>query len=544
MDRFGMDLGTTNSALCFYNDKIKAYEFLKIGNQTRDFFPTVIAYDKKNYEKRFVGEEAKEKQFGTKYDVYSLFKLSLGEGAHERNGREKTPYEVTRDFLKAVIDQFHDYIGCKDLNNLVLTVPDVWKNEDKNRVAADNLMRIFEELGLEAEEQAVLESEPVSAVAYYCRQICEKPYNGYVIVIDYGGGTLDLTLCKVEDGENITVLRRCGDGGTNAMGCAGVAFDTALTRRLIENNKESLDCKEGTNRFFRLRNAVENAKIAAAAETRDVLIQYYSNYGCVDGTAFDVIFEDKDGECREYSVMASDIDMIFEQVNAAALKQALKTVKTYCSELDINLHDQNQMRILMVGGFSNLYCVEAACREAFSTDVNVGSDKRFDEKMRRAGRPSTAIAHGAGIIAAGAAKIDYYCQSDVGFFYYDIFEEKELPMAVICRDTPVKEYKEPKFAQGLYTFRDYNQNLQVRLFFDDGMGIVPVTMDESFRDLFGEAYEEDGVYQIGFSMGKHRIPMIHVRDQKGRENCISLSKVLSRIALRNVDAFKTQEEKA
>lgn len=543
MDRFGMDLGTTNSALCYYNKEKKGYEFLEIGGQGRAFFPTVIAYHKDDDKKRLIGEEAKKLQFSKKYDVYSLFKLALGEDAHERKGRAKSPYEVTRDFLQEAIDFFCRKTGCKELNNLVLTVPDVWKNEDKNRLAADNLMKIFEEIGLEADEQAVLESEPVSAVAYYCRQVCEASYDGYVIVIDYGGGTLDLSLCKVENGKKISVLRRCGDGGTDVIGCAGVAFDTALTRRLIKNyGLDETSYAVGTKRFVKLRDAVESAKIGASDNTCLALKEYYGQYCLTDpAPAFDVILRRDDEDDEEYTITDADIVDVFEQVNAPALKRALEHMKEHCAELNIDLHDQQHMRILMVGGFSNLYCVEAVCRDAFATAVTK-EDTRFDERMRLYGRCSTAISHGAAIIAAGAAKIDYYCQSDIGFFYYDIFEEKEMPMTVIRRDTPVRDYKQPQYAEGLYTFRDYAQNLQVRLFFDEGKGIIPVTMDESFRELFGESFDEDDVYQIGFSMGKHRIPMIHVRNQNGQENSISLSRVLSRIALQMVPGSQKQEE--
>lgn len=535
-DRFGMDLGTTNSAVGYYDEEHKAYTFLKIGNQTRDFFPTMIAYEKGNDRNRLIGEDARKYRFSKKYDVYELFKLSLGEDAHEKTGRDKSPYEAARDFLGEVLKTF----GCENLNNLVLTVPDVWKNEERNKVAVDNLMQIFEELGLDAQEQAALESEPVSAVAYYCRQVCQGSYSGYVIVIDYGGGTLDLTLCKVEEGRNIIVLRRCGDGGTRALGCAGVTFDTALTRRLVERNGLE-GCGEGTNRFAKLRLALENAKIGATEQTRNALKAYYEAYGFEDSTAFLVTVPSAGEDDEEYEVMASDVAEVFEQVNAPALGQALETMKGYCRELDIDLHSQKSMRILMVGGFSNLYCVEAACREHFASDVNA-EDVRFDERMRRAGRPSTAIAEGAAVIAAGAAKVDYLCQSDVGFFYYDVQEEKEKPMAIIRRNTPVRDYKQPQYAEDWFDFRYDAQDVRVRLFFDDGRGIVPVTMEESFRELCGGSIEADNAYQIGFSMGRHRIPIIHVRDKEGRENSVSLNRVLSRIALRKVSKTEQQEE--
>lgn len=549
MDRFGMDLGTTNSALCYYNEERKAYEFLKIGDQTRDFFPTMIAYSKADDSIRHVGEMARQFQFSKKYDVYSLFKLSLGADAHDRGGRNKSPYEAARDFLQEVIGHFKKRTGCSHLNNLVLTVPDVWKNEDKNKEAVDNLMQIFEELDLEAGEQAALESEPVSAVAYYCRQVCSEPYNGYVIVIDYGGGTLDLTLCRVEDGKNIAVLRRCGDGGTGAMGCAGVAFDTALTRRLVEKNElDEADYAPGSTRFARLRNALENVKISSTDRTYDALKRYYeaydpfSNESFDDSIAFEVPLPGSDDE-EELEVMASDIAEVFAQVNGPALDKALAAMKDHCRDLNIDLNSQKEMRILMVGGFSNLYCVEAKCREAFGSLAGA-QDQRFDEKMRQGGRCSTAIAHGAGIIAAGAAKIDYYCQSDVGFFYYDVYDQQEKTMAIIKRDTPVRNYRQPLYTEELFEFRYDAQNTQIRLFFDDGRGIVPVVLDETFRELCADTYTQDNAYQIGFSMGRHRIPMIHVRDRQGRENSLSLNRVLSRIALRKISDNKKQEENA
>lgn len=548
-DRFGMDLGTINSAVCFYNDGRKAYEFLKIGNQTRDFFPTVIAYEKGSSGNRYIGEQAQKFRFSKKYDVYDLFKLSLGENAHRKNGREKSPYEVTRDFLGEVIREFSEHNGCTQLNNLVVTIPEVWKNEDRNKIAVDNLMQIFEELGLE-EDRTALESEPVSAVAYYCRQVCEGPYNGHVIVIDYGGGTLDLTLCSVEGGKNITVLRRCGDGGSDAMGCAGVAFDTALTKRLVEKNGLS-GYDEGTNRFAKLRIAVENAKISSTEQTRKALKAYYAAYDPYtresfdDNAAFLVVVPSADEDDEEFEVMASDVAEVFDQVNAPALKEALETIKGYCAQLNLDYHSQETMRILMVGGFSNLYCVEAICRDVFASLVSA-SDRRFDEKMRQEGRPSIAISHGAGIIAAGAAKIDYTCQCDVGFVYYDSGDyfdtekERMVFQRVIRRNTPVRDYKNPVYDDAWYTLLYGTEEVQLSLFFDDGSGVVPVTMKESFRELLGDMLHKGNTYQIGFSMGRHQIPMLHVRDRQGRENSVSLHKVISRVALRRVS--EKQEE--
>lgn len=65
MDRFGMDLGATNSAVCYDNEERKAHEFLKNGNQSRNCFPIIIAY-KKDDGTCCIGEAAQKYRFGQK----------------------------------------------------------------------------------------------------------------------------------------------------------------------------------------------------------------------------------------------------------------------------------------------------------------------------------------------------------------------------------------------------------------------------------------------------------------------------------------------
>ena len=102
MDKIGLDFGTTNSIVCRYDPKNESMNFLHFGAGKLDFFPTAIAY-RENGDKRFIGAAAGQYRFSSGYDFYENFKLSLGRNAEQKNGRKRSPKEVTEDFLREVI---------------------------------------------------------------------------------------------------------------------------------------------------------------------------------------------------------------------------------------------------------------------------------------------------------------------------------------------------------------------------------------------------------------------------------------------------------
>jgi len=532
-ERIGLDFGTTNSAFCYYDPVRRAFRFLQFNGQTLEFFPTMIAY-RKSDGARYIGEAAKRYRFSSSFDFYEHFKLYLGRNAEETSGRERSPLQVTQDFLEEVLKKFNEQTGIVP-ESLVMTVPDIWKNEEQNRCAVDNLTHLYAALGYE-EEQAAFESEPVSAAVYYCMEICGGEYRGELAVVDYGGGTLDLTLCRVdeEDGRvRITVLARCGVGGEG--GCAGAAFDQALTERLVK--KYGLDPTQyapDAPLFVALRDSLEAAKIASTTATRTALYNYYLSYDPLTG---DLYGDDPQAFLtpgilpgEDYEVNASDIAETFERVNAPALNEALARLLEQCREQGVNTQSQERFRVLMVGGFSNLYCVESKVRDAFASADGI-QDLRFDNGMRLEDR-STAIAHGAAIAASEMVGLVYLCENDVGFYYYDPCTESEEAPVLIERGKPVLEFREPRYFDYLLEVNPQGRTCAIRLFFDDGRGKVPVRMDETLLELCPNLDVPENTYQIGLSMGKHRIPMIHIRDRSGAERRESLNKLVERISLR------------
>ena len=167
---------------------------------TNENIHTVIAYSKAG--DISIGNVAKSDLTKQSMDAYENFKLLLGRSFNERiKGRNKTPSEVTRDYIRELLKLFESkYRKSKKIEYIVMTVPEIWTNEKNNRITRDNLQDIFESLGY---YDVQLVSEPAAATAYFCHahKLDTKinpggsDFNGDLLVIDYGGGTLDVTLC-------------------------------------------------------------------------------------------------------------------------------------------------------------------------------------------------------------------------------------------------------------------------------------------------------------------------------------------------------------
>lgn len=527
----GLDLGTTYSALCIYDSSKKNVDYFKFDGCALEFFPTIIAYRKNNDNVRYIGQAARRFSFSPDYDVYDNFKLALGTSADDSGDRIKTPRQVTQDFIEEVLKKFEENQG-QPINVLVQTVPDTWKNEPHHFTATDHLTEIYRALGMYVdEEQVSFESEPVSAAAFYLNEICQGDYEGAIMVIDYGGGTLDLTLCRAEANGSISVLYSCGNSGENAQGCAGNAFDRAVVQRLIDRYKLQPNVYEPDGRPFKsLCGAFEDAKIASTGPTRIALEDYYASNGFNDQEAFSVILPPT---YEQYSVLASDIAKAFHEVNQQALEEAVQAMQQHCEAVDIDIKDINHFRVLLVGGFSNLYCVESCVRTLFGSVAGI-NDVRFDERLNRQSR-STAIAHGASLIAADVTPVEYVSPYEIGYRAVSATSGELKNFSLIQRGQPVKEYVEPRFLAGKILIRDDRIKAALPLYFDYGRGPVNVSMDEGFLSLCPNPQMKDNEYRIGASIDRHRIPQLHIRDKTGEENVVSLLKILERIVIQFVE---------
>src|SRR5690606_8584876 len=114
-----------------------------------------------------------------------------------------------------------------NIDGIVVSVPQAWMTRQPNHQGRPKLEKIIKEkLGL---PMIQLISEPVAAAAYYSHWYNNEyktPFQGNILVCDMGGGTFDVTLCKLDENK-VEVLGNDGNGIAE-LGKAGVYFDTKL----------------------------------------------------------------------------------------------------------------------------------------------------------------------------------------------------------------------------------------------------------------------------------------------------------------------------
>ena len=233
----GLDFGTTNSILSYYDDKNDSVKSHRFGGVDGDnYIPSFLAISKDDNSDVSIGIQAKISDMED-YFVYSKFKMLLAEDdtnkLSEYHFNSQHPKDIASEYIKRLLEEYKEEQNIKYIEKIVITVPEIWLryNLDSRKV----LMEIIEEQKLPLKE---LISEPVAAGGYFIYRYQEEHYeryNGYLLIFDYGGGTLDISLLRLED-DNLEVLESTGNGhNINNIGNAGVAFDEIVVQTLYKN---------------------------------------------------------------------------------------------------------------------------------------------------------------------------------------------------------------------------------------------------------------------------------------------------------------------
>lgn len=258
---FGIDLGTTNSAISYgYLDgenKLRT-QICKInrlgkegGTESKETLPSVVYYkiDNKTKELReIVGDFAKN-QYGKKYgSVVKSVKNFIGENtpvALDEKIGDKSPEEVSASILK------HLLLGTKDKLTLsetpkkaIITIPASFDSDQCNAT-----LKAAELAGLDVKDangeyrRDILLYEPKAVIYNISNMVSlgEIPKNiidfstkKNVMVFDLGGGTLDVALYEVCNSEkmNFPIINELAVGRYTRIG--GDDFDQLLAKSLVE----------------------------------------------------------------------------------------------------------------------------------------------------------------------------------------------------------------------------------------------------------------------------------------------------------------------
>ena len=351
----GIDLGTSNSAASVIMGGkptiIPAAEGATVGGKA---FPSVVAFTKEG--DLLVGEPARRQAVTNPDSTIVAAKRKMGsEHIFKIQDKEYKPQQISAFILQKIKKDAEAFVG-EPVEKAVITVPAYFDDnqrqatKDAGTIAGLDVVRII--------------NEPTAASLAFGLDKAKEDMK--ILVFDFGGGTLDVTIMEMGGG----VFEVMSTSGDTQLG--GTDMDKIIVDYVIDEfkKKEGLDLSQDSTAMTRIREASEKAKIelSTVMET-DINLPFIAQ---------DPSSGAKNLELRMTRAKLDElIGPIIERCRPS-IEKALEDAKLKKS--DIN-------KIVMVGGPTRIPLVKKFVSEVIEKEVESGVD------------PMEAVAMGAAIQA-------------------------------------------------------------------------------------------------------------------------------------------------
>lgn len=387
--KLAIDFGTTNSVIARWNDDAGASEVIALPGVSRaatDDLPSVVPsliyiHDGKTGNVT-IGQAVRDKQLEVQRDnrLFRNFKRGIvaspAPDPRQIDGVNWADRDAGRAFVRQVIERLPHKIT--ELDELVLTAPVAsfegylaWLNDAISEMPPEKVR--------------IVDESTAAALGY----MVTKP-GAVVLVFDFGGGTLDLSLVELPESREKTggFLQRLRRANTNQH----IARVIAKAGRIIGGSdvdqwviadvlkRTGVSIQALGNEYARLLTNCEQAKIALSTqETAEISFT-------VGSASYTV------------TLTREELEKILEENGFyMAIRRVVDKVMHVARQKGIFKEDIHY--VLMVGGTSLMPSVQATLKQYF-TDMAVRYDKPF-----------TAVAEGALQVAAGYGLDDYLVHS-------------------------------------------------------------------------------------------------------------------------------------
>lgn len=380
---FGIDLGTTNSAIAILRGTIT--EIIKNSDQN-DITPSAVMIDKRNTTR--VGKAAKTQleNEGMAGDVFSEFKRQMGKDYTYRfksAGRSMKPEDLSAEILKSVLSDAQRRFD-RVIQAAVVTVPAAF--EQRQCAATKSAGELA---GLQL---CPLLQEPVAASLAYGFQA--EVSKAYWLVYDFGGGTFDAAVIKADEG-SIHVVNHGGDNYLGGSDIDNAIIDQIIAPILISNYnfpEFSRSNKRWSTAIPVLKRAAESAKIELSASESAYL--------------YDCKIKDDQGniiELDEIKLNRNDLIRVVEPIVLKSTEICKRVLK------EKNLSPSAIERLILVGGPT----LAPYFREIIKKQLGIQLDSSVD--------PLTVVARGAAVFA-GTQRLEGQAvkKASIGQFNIDI----------------------------------------------------------------------------------------------------------------------------
>lgn len=414
MKNIGIDFGSTYTMVsAFENGELKTVQ----PDSLTYSYPSIVVYDTRR-EKYYFGAAARGRMGSKNTITFRAFKMLLNQQMSEENLRRRgydevnTPEYITELFLRYVIENTLSKIGEDKVGTLVLGAPECWF-QSLNTVDARSTLRDICGRMSDLVEQVKITSEPTNAAAFCVwnyKQETDKELDGSVLVIDYGGGTLDTALVTVRQQNGsmqIKPERRSGAGenSNDEVGKAGIAFQEAVARRAIsEALNIAPDDIVKDDRFNRFLKAFEEGLLSRTAEIEEIMTELMLD---IDGLK-EEIFDGPDYGGTPIEINYYQINQTYHEVIYPTLENVLKETTE-----DLDWEHDDTLHIALVGGFCNFYLVRKQIYDYFHIGTSSGLIRGM---IRSEADREKAIAHGTALFANNVLTTCNVAQFSIGTY--------------------------------------------------------------------------------------------------------------------------------
>ncbi len=460
----GIDLGTTNSIIAYYNGNETIVVPLNDNGDT--LLPSVVSYRDNT---SLVGHSAL-----TQPSYIKSVKRLMGKGINDGilvnniwdidhknssneivklscNGKDNiSPIEAAAEILKSLKKSAENYIG-RQIKKIVITVPAHF--DEAARTATKDAARIA---GLEVVRMI---NEPTAAAIAYGLDV--NP-TGNFLVYDLGGGTFDVSILKMYGG----ILRVIATGGDGYIG--GDDFDMMLLRMI---------CKRiGYN------PAAATAKhVLLATQIKNHLSTQYTWIGNFLGS--------------ETSITRSDAEKAWHPLIEKTMQIARDTVDS--------AKVQNISHVVLVGGATRIPAIQNAIKNAFNSTLLMHID------------PDKVVAVGAALQARALMTSDHLL-IDVVPLSLGIELLGNMVEVIIQRNTPI-----PAVAYQTYTtYVDNQRGFKIHILQGEGESVDSCRSLGTF-ELNGITPKPAGAVrlEVCFRVDADGLLTVSARDMESNKTC-------------------------
>ena len=361
---FGIDLGTTNSVIAKCAEG--KVEVFKNPMSLKETLASVVAFRKKRI---LVGEKAREYMQRDPHNVVGAFKRKMGtaERYHiESIDQDVSPVDLSAQVLKELKNFVHT---GENVEAAVITIPASFDTVQSNAT---------KEAGHEAGfKHVTLLQEPIAASLAYVNKNDhdEALQDGRWLVYDLGGGTFDVALVSIDEGE----MKVVDHEGDNFLG--GTDFDAMIVEKLV------IPHLYGEGKFIDLENEMRSAagkynrlwyRLQHLAEDAKIQLSSYPSA--------EIEFEVEDEEEEELDIICTVERGDFENLIAPYIESTIDMIQKILVRNDLDTEDVQF--VLMVGGSTYIPYV----RNQVATQLGIPVNTNID--------PATAVGVGAAYYAA------------------------------------------------------------------------------------------------------------------------------------------------